>query len=531
MPVPFNPANHRNLGNYTEAGLRELHKEATQAYNATFAIANADNRANLTQEHLDQLRALRDFRGNVEVQLATFAADTTDLDKVTDEDTTPPSVADVAKGQQQDAPPADTPRRSYLVASAGSSGFESGQKLTLADAAAVFQENLIGLMGVEGTGKSPVFALQRAVDPELMLFKDSRDKETLARAADQSRLPGGSLMATFEGSKSLTSSGGWCAVSQPDYAVRSSYGRDGILSLPTVGAPRGGLRWYPELLFSTVFGGHTGANFFNLTETQVEAGVAKTFVEVGCPTSTELRLHAAGLGVVTNLLALRGLPEYTEEFISGAMLGFEYYQNMLNIQAIVAGSTAVDISATNPWASDGSVFSVVLPAADMAATDIRASKMLSLDATIEMVFPVWLLPQIRADLARREGMTDPFVADQWIISQFAKINVVAYFVRNYQDAWCGADAGLGATARQLFLPITLKFLAYPAGTWVRAEQDVIRISNVYDSVRLAGNQKIEMFMETGWRMIPRLTGSYEYEVDICPNGKVGEHHSIACPTG
>lgn len=531
----FNPAEHRNLGHYTEAGLRDLHRQVTERYNEVFAAANADDQANLTQAHIDELRVLREFRANVSTQLATFAVDSASLEHTADEDTTPPSVGDIA-GQPQDTPSeANTSDRAYLVASAGSGRAESGQRITLAEAATILRDRVEGLAGVDGHGASPVFSIRRPTNPELTLQGNSGDMGILDRAADTSELraridllKGLDLASMSVEELSRTASAGWCAVSETDYGIRTSYAVDGLMDVPRVNASRGGLRWYPELMFATVFGGHTGTNFFNLTEAQVIAGATKTFVEVGCPDITELRLGVSGLGVITNLLAVRGLPEYTNKFISGALTAFEYYQNMLNVAAVVAGSVPVNISAAWPWVSDGSVFSVVYPAVEMAATDIRTSKMLPMDAIIEVKFPVWLQAQIRADLARRAGMVE-WVADAWIMAQFAKINVSVQFIRNYQDAWTAAgDTGLGATARLTSLPTTLYFLAYPAGTWVRLEEDVIRVSTVYDAVRLAANQRMELFMETGWRMMPRLTGSYEYQVDICPSGSVGAATDIVC---
>lgn len=533
--MPFNPAEHRNLGHYTEAGLRDLHQQVTDRYNEVFAAANADDQANLTQAHIDELRVLREFRTNVATQLATFAVDAATLESAADEDTTPPSVGDVAGNQPQDTPTDTNATRAYLVASAGSGLAESGQRITMDEASRILRERVEGLVGVNGAGVSPVFTIKRPTNPDRTVFGDSRDMAVLDRAADltelQARidfLKGLDLASMSVEELSRTASSGWCAVSETDYGIRTSYAVDGLMDVPRVNASRGGLRWYPELMFTTVFGGHTGTNFFNLTEAQVAAGVPKTFVEVGCPDPTELRLGVSGLGVITNLLALRGLPEYTSKFISGALTAFEYYQNMLNVAAVVAGSTPVNISAAWPWVSDGSVFSVVYPAVEMAATDIRASKMLPLDAIIEVKLPVWVQAQIRADLARRAGLVE-WVADAWIMAQFAKINVSVQFIRNYQDAWTAAgDTGLGATARLTSLPTTLYFLAYPAGTWVRLEEDVIRVSTVYDAVRLAANQRMELFLETGWRMIPRLTGSYEYQVGICPNGSVGTATDIVC---
>lgn len=524
----------RNLGHYNEEGLRALHAEAVAEHARVRAEAEANDRANLTRAHLDQMIALRTFCANVQTQLATFGATTTNMSDPPPPDDTPPSVVDVAAGQQQDTPNGQETDLPYLVASAGSHTSEPGERLDLVAAANLLVERIDSLAGAGSSQQVPTFAVRRPIPEGHELRGDRTDRAVLSAVSDAAIEEGFRHLAAMREDpaaemRSLTASSGWCSVSPTDYTIRSTYARDAILDNPTVMAPRGGLNWYPELLFGTVYGGFTGTNFFNLTESQVEGGTPKTFVEVGCPDPTELRLHVAGLGVITNLLAMRAFPEYTREFISGALLGLQYYENALNIAAIVAGSVPVVLTGTNPWVADGSVFSVVLPAAEMAAEDVRASKMLARNHPIRMVFPVWVQAQIRADLARRRGMTDPWVADAWIMAKFAQINVIPRFVRNYQDAWSGAGGvGLGQATRLLALPTDLKFLVYPEGTWVRAELDVIRISTVYDVIRVAANQRMELFTETGYRMIPQLTGSYEYEVTICPTGAIGASVDNTC---
>jgi hypothetical protein len=285
----------------------------------------------------------------------------------------------------------------------------------------------------------------------------------------------------------------------------------------------------PELTFSDVY--NTGTSYFNLTELEVIAGATKSFVEILCPTPIEYRLGVTGFGAIANLLELRAYPEYVNKYIAALMVGLQHHLNRLRIAAIVTGSTAVDLSATAPWSVDTSVISRVLPAMELAAVDIRSRLRLAENSTIEIVLPQWILAQMRADWMRRSGIGGPegiSLADSVIVRHAAMIGCRVQFVRDYQDAYSGLATGPGGAAALLKLPTTVKFLAYPAGTWVIAELDVITLSTVYDAVRLAANQRLEAFVETGWRMIPKGPISREYEVDVCPSGGTGVSAAITC---
>lgn len=524
---------------YTQQAVERMLAEARAAYSAAFAIANADGGVNATTEMLDEMDALLRFQVDATNYLATFAVEPTTTEG-TGEDTSVadrlarfaaeavPGIADVAIGQAQHTPEATPEQLSHLVASSGSGRFEVGTRLTQAQAAELFADRLAGMMGGRGRSTSPIFTIRRHQDAEFSFQGDRNDTQVMAALTDERRRFGdGGLIGHMMETRSLTASGGWCSVSTNDYTIRSSYAFDGGLDVPTAPAPRGGVNFYPELAFTTVYGGRTGTNFNNLTEAEVASGTTKTFVEIGCPTPTELRLGVTALGLITNLLQIRALPEYSNEFMSGAQIAMQEYLSVLKIAAIQSGATAVNL-AVAPWTSDTSFYSQFMNAARMAARDTRAQKRMPRNATIELLAPDWALDQVLADLSRRPGLDDPYKSEQWLLAQFAAANIRPQFLRGYLDAFSGVAAGPGAATPIVQYPVTFKFITYPAGAWVCAELDVINLSTIYDATRLAGNQRVELFQETGWRMIPYLTGTREYTMTTCPNGGVGNMHTIAC---
>lgn len=522
--------------------------EATEAHKAAFTLATeANENGTLDVAMLDNLDAIAAFSAAATERLATFS--TTDpasesepnqeelakrLASFGQDDKEPeiPGIADVTKDTTIEPPAgiADEKRFS-LVASASIGSHAVGETLDEDNATDMLWRHLKALATHSGSHRSPVFSINRA-PTDFVANGDRSDIAMLKRLVDQSRLPGGSLMAQFDQAKSLTASSGWCAPSTMDYGIRTTYAADGLLSLPSMSAPRGGVFVMPELQFTTVNGGYTNTTAFNLTEVQVAAGVPKNFVEMDCPTPAETRLAVDGLGVIGNLLQLRAYPEYVREFINGAQIALRHYENALHIARIgVLAGAATNLAADPLWASDGSVWAQTMTAIDMAATDMRALKRMPRTATIEVLLPEWWIPQVRADLARRANIVENWKQDAWIISCFAAINVVPQFLKDYQDAYTTAGvSGPGTAAANTQLPTTLEFIIYPPGTFALAQLPVIDVSAVYDATRLAGNQRIEMFHEVGYAIVQLLAHARKYSLNICPTGKTGIAEVIDCTT-
>jgi hypothetical protein len=306
---------------------------------------------------------------------------------------------------------------------------------------------------------------------------------------------------------------------------------DGMLDAPEVQARRGGIRHNTGIEFDSIFGSGTG--FFNLTEAQVAAGTTKTCLEIPCPDFVDTRLGVTGVCLTGNILSIRGYPEFTAAFTKGSMAASAHQVNREQIAALVTGSTAVNLTAQQPWASDGTVLSQVMGSVDMAITDIKYRLRLMQSATLEVIMPFWILAQMRADWSRRTGgCCDWNLADSEITAGFSTRGARVQYVYDWQDAFAtGAATGSpGADTPINSLPASLQFLVYPAGTWVRAVSDVITLNSVYDSTKLATNQVTHLFTETGWAMVRNCPVSRVYTVGVCPSGATSATHSITCPS-
>jgi hypothetical protein len=572
-----------DLSLFSAAGIQQILDRATAEYSTMFSMLDPDT---ITDEQLEYTQALQEFvnvtaptaltaaRENATAQAARTAAFSALAPTPTEEPATEPvedaaltastkvTVAAVVAAGGGDATTTDTgyrpPRFSSLVASAGAPDMAAGE-ITLKDvaraldAAARTHVNLNGPTGANGIVQMTALAtISRDYDPEFTVTGADTDQEILDRVRDERRLPGGDLLSAVEARQktlkgegargdSLVAAAGWCAPSETDYSICMQVSTDGLADFPEVQAKRGGIRHNTGLSFNAIFGGGTCATgtgptgFFNLTESQVASGTTKTCLEIPCPSFVDTRLGVTGLCLTGNILSIRGYPEMTETFTRGAVAASAHQVNREQIAAVVSGSTAVTLTGTAPWATDGSVVSQVMSAVEMAAVDIKYNLRMQRSSTLEVKMPWWILAQMRADFTRRPYGASPeaiSLADSQINSMFAMRGVRVDYVYDWQDAFatCAVSGAVGAATPITNLPSSLQFLMYPAGTWVRAVNDVITLNSVYDSTKLATNQVTHLFTETGWAMLQMCPVSRVYTINICPSGVTTLPDTLTCPS-
>jgi hypothetical protein len=410
----------------------------------------------------------------------------------------------------------------FKILAAADTGFSAGSELKdYVEVAKAFVARSHTHSG--GTAQQSTVATIKREFGNDFAISDGDDDITIARKIDnlrdERRLPGGSLLA----------GAGWCAPSETIYTTCNQVTTDGLLSLPEIGARRGGIRHNQGIQFDTLFGSGTGFNI--LTEAQVISDTTKTCATIPCPSFVDDRLKVSALCLTGDILQNRGYPEFVSEFIQGAIASQAHNVNRQIIADIVSDSTAVSLS-TAPWATDGTVLSQIMSAVEVAAVDIKYRLRLQRDSTLEVVFPYWLKAQIRADVIRRNAVHDYEVTDSMIDSLLRTRGVRAQWVYDWQDAFTsfGVSGGPnpGSDTPIVQLPTSVQFLMYPAGTWVVARQDVIRLDTIYDSTNLATNKVTQLFLEDGFRAMRFCPVSRVYTIAICPSGLTGEQHSVTC---
>jgi hypothetical protein len=451
----------------------------------------------------------------------TFATGTA----TTIELTTLPSAADIAAastvvvGEIMDTPTA--PHAQFTLIAAPDTGFAAGAELTdWTDVAKAFINRTASYRGSHSAQQHTVAMVRRDFSDEFSMLEHDSDetlKSKLDHVRDEKRLEGGSLLAGV----------GWCAPSETIYTTCNQVTISGILSIPEIGARRGGIRHNQGIEFDSIFGAGTGFNI--LTEAQVISDTVKTCVAIPCPSFVDDRLKVAVLCLTGDILQNRGYPEFVSEFVQGAIAVNAHNVNRQVIADIVTGSTAVHLTG-EPFLSDGSVVSNLMSAVDLAVVDIKYRLRLDPGATVEIVLPLWIKAQLRADWIRRNGPMDPDLADSAIASMFSARGAAVSYVYDWQDSFSGVAGNPGDDTPITALPTTVSFLAFPAGTWVLARQDVIRLDSIYDSTNITTNKVTQLFMEDGFRAMRFCPLSRIYDLAICPSGATAAQRAVDCVT-
>jgi len=328
------------------------------------------------------------------------------------------------------------------------------------------------------------------------------DYELVQRAGLESRLPGGSLVAA----------GGWCAPSETLYDLCQYETVQGILDLPEIGIPRGGIRWTQGPDFGDIY---TECGF-GFTEAEVIAGTAeKTCCIVDCPPFEEIRADLVGLCVKAPLLTQATYPELVRRFMEGALVAHQHKVNayIVNTIEMAAGPSS--------FAADLESISLSLGAIGLAATGMRYRYRMGEATTIEVVAPWWLKTFIKEDLGMRTW--NPDASDAAVNKWFTDRNLSVQWVFDFQDPVVDP-----ANDCLITFPDPVKVLMYPAGTWVKGSIDVINVDAVYDSTSLEQNIYTALFIEEGILAVQRCTHTCAIEIPVCASGRTAANDIVAC---
>lgn len=475
--------------------------------------------------------------------------------------------------------------RDYMVASGEDLGVAPGSPLDFLEAGRALDRRLqrfapkqyeaANRRGQQIREQQSLLTIQRPIPEELQVNSNdpAHVAEVFARAADESRLQGGSLVAA----------GGWCAPSEVLYdLIGEDESRDGLLSLPEIGVNRGGVSFTRGPDFADILRDITGFSFTEAEDvdglyvpgTTPSARAADTAVAEGayallggvvvqattggttedgpaptppaqvggtvtdgtvvwtrvarvpnvegskpcyhieCPPFEEHRLDVDGLCITAGLLQSRGYPEVQARTIRGALVAHDHRINGRMIAAMADGSTAVALPSTQVGTA-----APVLTAIELQTEHYRYSRRLSRSTTLEAVFPFWVRGAVRSDLSRRLGVDLLDVSNERIDGWFRQRGINPQFVYNWQ--------AIDTTAAGSFTawPTEVSFLLYSAGTWVRGSSPIITLDTIYDSVLLGNNDFTALFTEEGWFVAQRGQDSRLVTTTISADGAT--HQGVA----
>lgn len=356
----------------------------------------------------------------------------------------------------------------------------------------------------------------------------NNDVEVIEQACNEGALEGGSLLAAGNG---------WCSPSEYLYEFCDGPQLYGLVDLPTVLAPRGGVR-HP--VWTDDDGNQRmpppAADIgFHMTEEESKTQ-QKPCMRIPCPTWTECRLDLSGLCVIAPILQQRAFPESIDDWMSKLLVWHAHKLNGWVLSKMEDLSTVVDVPApTFQAAGDNGpagwidphgpgALQTILSAVELRAMHVRNRHRLGFGTTLEMVAPDWLRGILRADISKKLGIQEWAVSNSQIDAYFTARNIRIQWVVDWQDAWIDADpSAIGGDEFANIWPETVKIMLYPAGTFYRASLDVISMDTMYDSTLLRSNEYLRMFTEEGVQVCLRCWESTVLQFHLCPNGLSGSH--------
>lgn len=422
-----------------------------------------------------------------------------------------------------------------LIAAADVPGFSVGQQMTgLGELALAWEHRMMPLVtGSINSGRDGdrtrvgIARIKRELPEEFTIKDDSEAVAKVDHACDESRLPGGSLVAAA----------GWCAPSETLYdlcPIRMT--ETGLISLPTVVARRGGLRYPGDFDWCSIW----GSIGFHLTEAEVIAGTEKPCYEVPCPTEfEECRMDVAGLCLRTPILMERGWPERIEQFFRGAMIVHAHKMNARKLRRMEELSTKVTFNAPpapNPAAAIADphgpgMTESVMSILELMLQQYRYSERLDQAATLEMIAPYWLRSVIKSDLRKKLGIDNRWnVTDAQVDAYLRAVGVNPQWVYDWQDAMCDENSAEFGGVIPTKWPDKVKIMLYRAGSFFQLSADVINLDGVYDHASLIQNIYTGLFTEEGFQVCMRCGKSYVIEIPLCPNGLSGGYQLTSCAT-
>lgn len=291
-----------------------------------------------------------------------------------------------------------------------------------------------------------------------------------------------------------------------------------------------------------------------------------------CVEWAEERMHSAYLWIEEDILRNHTYPELAERFMNDALVSHARYMNETYIRWIVAHSDRLDPFwagapgwggpgdpprngvvppgpmsypvpvSTNNWypgsAIDygsyglygmGSAAEAVLERIGYLATWFRDVYRQPFTTSLEGFAPFWFREFLKVDIERKlnrqhklpvsNAEVDAYLRQwgvrlQWVYD-WQQMPSTEYSPK-YDDVMSSHIMPRGGW------PNAVDIVLYPAGSWVKAEQEIIRLDSTYDSNRLRNNRFTSLFLEDAWMLLNRCNRSFVVQLrGLCQNGATG----------
>ncbi|HUV11713.1 MAG TPA: major capsid protein [Acidimicrobiia bacterium] len=337
------------------------------------------------------------------------------------------------------------------------------------------------------------------------------------------------IEAATQRGAALVAAGGNCAPLAPNWDVFNVAEAMSPIEnfLPSMGAPRGGIRYvqppsWPEAQEGVRF--TTTAEDADGYTNQPDYGgegipgttAPKPCVRMECLPIVECEVDAVSQCVTFGNLQYRTFPEQVEVFLSHLATAFAQAKEISYLDAIEAGSTAVN--ASPPYgATRGAVFAWTL-----AAHAYRKRNRMPLDAPLDVLAPDSMIPLLKADMINDLHLGLSFLdVDEGAVARelFDRLNLNVEFYYDFSTDYGSTAAMLQAQVAGPLnaFPSIYRSYMYAPGTWVRLDGGTLDVGIVRDST-LNSQNDLQIFAEEFTQVCKIGIESIRLDLTLCPSG-------------
>jgi hypothetical protein len=324
----------------------------------------------------------------------------------------------------------------------------------------------------------------------------------------------------------VLASGGVCAIYPMDYTYDTIGSQERVVraSLPSGGAPRGGIRFYkPPLYDATVYGqGVRQWTFAN--DAAVDASDDSTWkpcIEFDCGTDDTAELYAVPQCAEISNLRARFNPENITANLYYLGIAHAALADSLLINFMISKSRYVQENG-----HEVSALRDLLTYLDVTIATLRDQYRLPLSQAMHIDLPHWAREVLRIDMMKaafpddlggsRFAITDAQIQG-WFTARNCAVTWLLDAIDSTQQLTPQAVATIGSPNHLNNLPNVVKFLIYPEGTFTFLDGGELDLGVTRDS-SLNRRNRYQLFMETFEGIVMRGVQSQFHAATLTPNG-------------
>lgn len=163
----------------------------------------------------------------------------------------------------------------------------------------------------------------------------------------------------------------------------------------------------------------------------------KHSMRIPCPTWSEARMEADGLSVTHGNLSNEAWPELTADFLRVALASHRRFMSSRRISRVV--NDMASVSPTPDASADvaADLFQII----ELQAVDMRSQYRVGASRVVEALIPEWMLPVLRANMAKRAGIDSwQAVPDSMINGWLTARGIKPQYTPDWQPLYSGSAA-------------------------------------------------------------------------------------------